>query len=78
MLEIPLPLFRQIGSAATYRSHADQWSEHGWVCVDGVVHEYWIDRKEQADGLRGSWPIAAFCAQKLPADVLAWAEALVR
>jgi hypothetical protein len=73
MPQIPIELFRQIDKAPTHRLQADQWFETGYVLVDGVVHRYFIDRKDQYDSLEGSWPLQAFLASDAPAEALAWA-----
>ena len=57
MASIPRDVWKQIGKAPTLTLSADQWHERGYVLVDGVVHRYGIDRKEQFDTLHGSWPL---------------------
>ena len=71
---IPIELWRQLDKAPTLRTDANQWGEHGYLLVDGIVYEYTIDRKEQYDRLIDSQPVAQFIARCRDEDTRAWAE----
>jgi hypothetical protein len=71
----PMPL--EARSAPTFAEHADQWGESGYVYWDGLVRGYFIDRKEQTDGLTNRWTLEAFVADTSVGEAAkAWAREL--
>ena len=74
--EIPMELWRRKETAPHHRTSANQWGEHGYFVVDGVVHTYTIDRKEQYDQLLDSRTVEEVLAGNAPEELKSWLRGL--
>ena len=58
---------------STFTIEADQWSEHGYICRDGLVMQYETDRKEQTHMEFSARPAVDFIADAgIPAEIREW------
>ena len=76
MSEMPLALYLNYGRYPHICLQEDQWGEYGWFYapLEDCFYRYYVDRKEQSDGIEARVPREEFLTRELPENVRSWAE----